>query len=90
MKPLSKLAAAAAALLFVAGCGEQRGADGLTGEERQKLNEIAVQSDSQDVDASPDSLVANGGDEWTAAESGEAPANAGDAATNGAAAADQP
>ena len=73
MKSLPKLAALAAALAAVA-CGQERGADGLTQDERDRLNAAAESLDNgaDVVDASPDSLVAN--DEWTAAETGEAAA----------------
>ena len=84
MKVLPKLACCAALLVTAAACGEQRGEDGLTAEEREKLDQHAANLDSGDVvDASPDSLVANG--EWEAAESGEGSA-ANDVATANAAA----
>ena len=73
MKSVPKLAACAAAALATAACSQERGADGLTGEERERLNTLAESQDRNNadvVDASPDSLVAN--DEWTAAETGEA------------------
>lgn len=82
MKSMLKLAAAAAAIAAVAACGQERGSDGLTAEEREKLNSHSANLDSGVVDASPDSLVAN--DEWMQAEAGEA------AAENGAAAAESP
>lgn len=72
MKVLIKLAACALAVSAIAACGEGRGPDGLTGEERERLNEHAERLDAGEadiVDASPDSLVAN--DEWIAAEAGE-------------------
>lgn len=71
MKSLLKLAACAA-MLAAAACGQDRGSDGLSAEEREKLNAAAESLDNgaDVVDASPDSLVAN--DEWTAAETGEA------------------
>ncbi len=69
MKSLLKLATCVAALAGAAACGEDRGSDGLSSEEREKLNALA---ESQDIDTSPDSLVSN--DEWTAAETGEAAA----------------
>jgi hypothetical protein len=72
MKTLLKFAACAAVLAAVAACGEQRGADGLTSEERQKLDDYAAEQDKNGViDTSPDGLAVNGADEWTAAESGE-------------------
>lgn len=77
MKVLTSLAAALALVTLAAGCGQRRGPDGLTEDERARLNEIAVSQDNQIVDASPDSLVAN--EELT---EGEAPA----AIENGAAA----
>jgi hypothetical protein len=53
-------AACAGALLALAACGGGRGDDGLTSEEREKLNQYAAELDGADViDASPDSLVAN-------------------------------
>lgn len=83
MKVLLKLAAAAAALTVVAACGDERGPDGLTSEEREKLNTIAEKQDAEVIDASPDSLVAN--DEWIAAESAQDPAPAGNAGAEPAA-----
>ena len=65
MRSMPKLAAFAAAAAVLAGCGEDRGADGLTAEERRKLDEHAANLDAgaDVVDASPDSLVAtNEGD----------------------------
>lgn len=60
MKMLKQIALAAALLTFAAGCGDGRGPDGLTSEEREKLDQHAANLDSGDiVDASPDSLVAN-------------------------------
>jgi hypothetical protein len=60
MKILKQIALAAALLTLVAGCGDGRGPDGLTSEERDKLDQHAANLDSGDiVDASPDSLVAN-------------------------------
>ncbi|MDP8994929.1 MAG: hypothetical protein M3N07_08130 [Pseudomonadota bacterium] len=80
MRMSLKLAACAAAVALAAGCGENRGSDGLTAEERAKLDEHANRLDSGDVvDASPDSLVAD--DEWMQAETGQAAAN-GAAANN--------
>lgn len=72
MNAFVKLAAAAATLAALAACGEQRGADGLTQSERDRLNAAAASLDSGPdvVDASPDSLVAT--NEAAAAESGEA------------------
>ena len=60
MKVLTKIALSAAFLALAAGCGDQRGPDGLTSEEREKLDQHAANLDAGDViDASPDSLVAN-------------------------------
>ena len=72
MRSMLKLAAATAALAATAGCGDDRGADGLTAEERRKLDEHAANLDAgaDVVDASPDSLVAN--EAWTEAETAEA------------------
>jgi hypothetical protein len=53
-------AVCAGALLALTACGGGRGDDGLTSEEREKLNQYAAELDGADViDASPDSLVAN-------------------------------
>lgn len=71
-----RAATAAFLLMLAAACGEDRGADGLTGEEREKMNQAAERLDANGadvIDASPDSLVAN--DEWMAAETGEAAAD---------------
>ena len=83
MKVLPKLAACAAALAIVAGCGPERGADGLTAEERERLNQLAENADSgaDVVDASPDSLVANS--EWVVSEADESDNAINAAATNG-------
>lgn len=81
MNVLLKLGACAAAAAALAACGDGRGADGLTSEQRDRLNAIAENQDAGVVDTSPDSLVAS--NEWLAAENGEASAtdvNAGDAA----------
>jgi len=52
-----RTAATAALLLALAACN-QRGPDGLTDDERDRLNQIAIEQDGTDViDASPDSLV---------------------------------
>jgi hypothetical protein len=76
MNPLVKLAACAAALVTLAACGEQRGTDGLTQSERDRLNAAAASLDGGPdvVDASPDSLVAT--NEAAATESGEESDNA--------------
>ena len=82
MRMMPKLAAAFFALAALAGCGQERGADGLTQDERDRLNAAAESLDinnAEVVDASPDSLVAN--DEWSAAESG-GNAEAANAASN--------
>ncbi|HEX8366251.1 MAG TPA: hypothetical protein VF603_13300 [Allosphingosinicella sp.] len=72
MTSLMKLAACAVVLAALAGCGEERGADGLTQSERDRLNAAAASLDGGPdvVDASPDSLVA--ADEANATEIGEA------------------
>jgi hypothetical protein len=59
MKVLAQIVLSAAALTLAAGCGDQRGPDGLTAEENEKLNAIAEKEglDVDVVDASPDSLV---------------------------------
>ena len=71
MTIVPKLAAGALLVAALAGCGQDRGADGLTQDERDRLNAAAESLDNgaDVVDASPDSLVAN--DEWTAAESAD-------------------
>lgn len=52
-----RIAATAALLLALCACN-QRGPDGLTDDERDRLNQIAIEQDGADViDASPDSLV---------------------------------
>jgi predicted small lipoprotein YifL len=54
---MRRTAATAALLLALAACN-QRGPDGLTDDERDRLNQIAIEQDGTDViDASPDSLV---------------------------------
>jgi predicted small lipoprotein YifL len=56
---MRRTAATAALLLALAACN-QRGPDGLTDDERDRLNQIAIEQDGTDViDASPDSLVVN-------------------------------
>jgi predicted small lipoprotein YifL len=51
---------AGALLLALAGCGNSKGPDGLTDDQRDRLNQHAAELDGADViDASPDSLVAN-------------------------------
>lgn len=63
MRFLPRRAACAAALLLALAACNQRGADGLTDEEREKLNQYAAELDAQGgtevIDASPDSLTAN-------------------------------
>jgi hypothetical protein len=60
MNAFKTIALSAALLTLAAGCGERRGEDGLTSEEREKLDQHAANLDTGDViDASPDSLVAN-------------------------------
>ncbi|HEY0013536.1 MAG TPA: hypothetical protein VGB79_11890 [Allosphingosinicella sp.] len=80
MKVLTTIALGAALLTLAAGCGDGRGPDGLTAEERDKLDQHAANLDAGDVvDASPDSLVAN--DTLMATEGEEATdINAGSAA----------
>jgi predicted small lipoprotein YifL len=60
MKTMLKLAACAAALVAMTACGEQRGPDGLSSEDDEKLNKMAEDLDV--VDASPDSLVPEEGE----------------------------
>lgn len=71
MSPSTRRAACAAALLLALAACNQRGADGLTDDEREKLNQHAAELDAQGgievIDASPDSLVTN---EAVAAEPG--------------------
>jgi hypothetical protein len=77
---LVRAACAGALFLALAGCGSGRGDDGLTSEEREKLNQYAAELDGADViDASPDSLVAN---DSAVAEPGTAPAGAAANITN--------
>jgi hypothetical protein len=83
MREIVTLAACAAALTGLAACGEEKGAGGLTAEESRKLDEHANNLDSQTIDASPDSLVAN--DEWIQAETGQAAAAGNEAANSPAA-----
>jgi hypothetical protein len=82
MKSLKQILLSAALLTLAAGCGDGRGPDGLTSEEREKLDQHAANLDSGDVvDASPDSLVAN--DTLMATEGEEASdINAGAAGAN--------
>jgi hypothetical protein len=73
MKTFAKLAACAAALVAVPGCGDDRGADGLSTDERERLNALAESQDLNNadlVDTSPDSLVPE--EESNAAEAEEA------------------
>jgi predicted small lipoprotein YifL len=52
--------AALALLIALAACGDSKGPDGLTDDQRDRLNQHAADLDGADVvDASPDSLVAN-------------------------------
>ena len=72
MKSVLKLVACTAALALAA-CGDERGSDGLTSEQRERLNALAESQDLNNadlVDTSPDSLVA--GNESLADENGEA------------------
>ena len=79
MKTIVKLAACAAAATVLAGCGDGRGPDGLTAEERRKLDEYANSTDNISFDTSPDSLVAN--EEALEEEIGDAPPPANAAGT---------
>ena len=84
MKPLLKLAACAAALAALSACGDDTGSDGLTSEQRERLNALAESQDLNNadlVDTSPDSLVLN--EEAVAADDSDA-ATAGNAAQNDA------
>ncbi|HYJ31234.1 MAG TPA: hypothetical protein VEW25_12950 [Allosphingosinicella sp.] len=84
MKTFVKLAACAAALAAVAACGDDRGTDGLSADERERLNALAESQDLNNadlVDTSPDSLVPE--EESNAAEGDDAAA-VGNAAENGA------
>ena len=51
--------AAAAALMLLAGCGDNEGRGGLTAEEERQLDNAAGMLDDNMIDVSPDSLVAN-------------------------------
>jgi hypothetical protein len=80
MRSQVRAACAGALLLALAACADQRGNDGLTSEEREKLNQYAADLDGADVvDASPDSLVAN---EAVVAEPASTPTNVGAGAIN--------
>jgi len=84
MKTFVKLAACAAALAAVAACGDDRGTDGLSSDERERLNALAESQDLNNadlVDTSPDSLVPE--EDANAGEAGEAAAPENEAAANG-------
>ena len=61
MKTISTLPLLAA-LLLVAGCGQEEGRGGLTSEEERQLDEAARMLEDNMVDTSPDSMVANEAD----------------------------
>ncbi len=76
---MRRAAATAALLLALAACN-QRGPDGLTDDERDRLNQHAADLDGLDViDASPDDLVLN---EEMANEAIANEADAGNATSN--------
>ena len=85
MRIILKLAGCAAAAIVLASCGsEQRGPDGLTAEESEKLNAHAENLQNSDVvDTSPDSMVVD--DNWIEAEAGGAETSQGNVTGNGAA-----
>ncbi|HEX8528021.1 hypothetical protein [Allosphingosinicella sp.] len=72
MNKFVKLAACAIGIASLGACGgEDRGADGLTEEERAKLNAHAENFQDQEVvDTSPDSMVLE--NEWIEAEANAA------------------
>ena len=73
---MRRAAATAALLLALAACN-QRGPDGLTDEERDRLNQHAADLDGIDIiDASPDDLTVNEEMANAAIENGEDAANA--------------
>ena len=51
--------AAIAALMLLAGCGDNEGRAGLSAEEERQLDNAAGMLDDNMIDVSPDSLVAN-------------------------------
>ena len=51
--------AAVAALMLLAGCGDNEGRGGLSAEEERQLDNAAGMLDDNLIDVSPDSLVAN-------------------------------
>ena len=51
--------AAVAALMLLAGCGDNEGRGGLSAEEERQLDNAAGMLDDNMIDVSPDSLVAN-------------------------------
>lgn len=72
-RPLT-IAACAALLTIAAGCGSEKSSDGLTAEQREKLNQIAENTsvaEPEVVDTSADSLVVD--DALKATENGGAP-----------------
>jgi|GEM_PF-3190438 len=73
MKSLLKIAVCAVAFSGIAACGDDRGSDGLSADERERLNALAESQDLNNadlVDTSPDSLVP--ANESLADETGEA------------------
>ena len=72
---MRRAAATAALLLALAACN-QRGPDGLTDDERDRLNQHAAELDGADIiDASPDDLTVNEAMANQAIESGADAAN---------------
>jgi hypothetical protein len=79
MKSIFKIAVCAATLAALGACGEDRGSDGLSAEERERLNALAESQDLNNadlVDTSPDSLVADENAVAAEAIEGEEAANA--------------
>jgi hypothetical protein len=76
MRKVIAVASLAAGLLMLAGCGDKKGAGGLTEDDNRELNNAAEM-----LDASPDSLVAN--DEATLGNGDEETIDVNEATANG-------
>ena len=59
MSRTTTIAAVVAALMLLAGCGDNEGRGGLSAEEERQLDNAAGMLDDNMIDVSPDSLVAN-------------------------------
>ena len=76
MRPNPRHMLAGAALLALAACGgPEEGRGGLTAEEERQLDNAAEMLDSNMIDASPDSLVANEAEFATEPDNGVEPDN---------------